>query len=58
MKLLSAGYNLDIKNPHVAEVISHDPEELLSNYASQQADIQDLRDQLKAILANALEGKA
>ena len=57
-EIIERGYNLDIKNPHVAEVISHDPEELLSNYASQQADIQDLRDQLKAILANALEGKA
>ena len=57
-EIIERGYNLDIKNPHVAEVISHDPEELLSSYASQQADIQALRDQLKAILANALEGKA
>lgn len=57
-EIIERGYNLDIKNPHVAEVISHDPEELLSNYANQQADIKDLRDQLKAILANALEGKA
>jgi hypothetical protein len=31
---------------------------LLSNYAEQQADIQSLRNQLKTILANALEGKA
>ena len=57
-EIIERGYNLDIKNPRVAEVISHDPEELLSNYANQQADIKDLRDQLKAILANALEGKA
>ena len=57
-EVIERGYNLDIKNPHEAEVISHDPEELLSNYANQQADIQDLRDQLKVILANALEGKA
>tara|TARA_B110000046_G_scaffold33534_1_gene36141 strand:- start:2302 stop:3744 length:1443 start_codon:yes stop_codon:yes gene_type:complete len=57
-EIIERGYNLDIKNPHVAELISHDPEELLSNYASQQADIQALRDQLKAILANALEDKA
>jgi len=57
-EIIERGYNLDIKNPHVAEVISHDPEELLSNYANQQADIQDLRNQLKAILANALEGAA
>lgn len=57
-EIIERNYNLDIKNPHVEEVISHDPEELLSNYANQQADIQDLRNQLKAILANALEGKA
>jgi type I restriction enzyme M protein len=57
-EIIERNYNLDIKNPHVEEVISHDPEELLSNYANQQADIQDLRNQLKAILANALEAKA
>jgi len=51
-------YNLDIKNPHVAEVINHDPEELLSSYADQQADIQNLRDQLKSILASALVSKS
>ena len=48
------GYNLDLKNPHQAEGISHDPEELLANYAEQQAGIQTLRDQLKGILAEAL----
>ena len=42
----------------MSEVISHDPEELLSNYAEQQAHIQSLRDQLKTILGSALEGKA
>ncbi|WP_341666187.1 class I SAM-dependent DNA methyltransferase [Vibrio sp.] len=57
-EIIERNYNLDIKNPHVEEMISHDPEELLGNYANQQADIQNLRDQLKAILANALEGKA
>ena len=57
-EIIDRNYNLDIKNPHMAEVISHDPEELLSNYAEQQADIQLLRDQLKTILASALEGKA
>jgi len=57
-EIVERNYNLDIKNPHVGEVISHDPEELLSNYANQQANIQNLRDQLKTILANALEGKA
>lgn len=52
------GFNLDQKNPHVGEVISHDPDELLVQYQTLQADAQAIRDQLKAILAAALEGKA
>lgn len=48
------GYNLDLKNPHQAESISHDPEELLATYAKQQAGIQSIRNQLKGILAEAL----
>ena len=59
--IIARNYNLDIKNPHVGEVISHDPQELLSDYSKQQADIQALRDQLKGILSAALskdtEGK-
>jgi len=47
-------YNLDIKNPHVGEQVSHDPEELLQKYNEQQAAISELRDQLKEILAEAL----
>lgn len=47
-------YNLDIKNPYIVEKENHDPEELLAEYAKQQRDIQDLRDQLKAILGDAL----
>lgn len=47
-------FNLDIKNPHQEELISHDPKKLLSQYAEQQQNIQQLRDQLKGILANAL----
>ncbi|WP_290621919.1 N-6 DNA methylase, partial [Arsukibacterium sp. UBA3189] len=47
-------YNLDCKNPHIGELISHDPEELLASYAQQQQEIQQLRDQLKSILAEAL----
>ena len=52
--IIARNYNLDIKNPHVGEVISHDPQDLLSDYAKQQADIQALRDQLKGILSAAL----
>jgi len=55
--IIERNFNLDIKNPHVGEVITHDPEELLTDYASQQADIQVLRDQLKTILNDALAGK-
>ena len=47
-------YNLDIKNPHVGEQISHDPEELLQKYNEQQTSISELRNQLKDILAEAL----
>lgn len=47
-------YNLDIKNPWQGEKISHDPDELLAQYAEQQAEIQQLRDQLKTILGAAL----
>jgi type I restriction enzyme M protein len=52
--IIARNFNLDIKNPHVGEVISHDPQELLSDYAKQQDDIQLLRDQLKGILSAAL----
>jgi len=51
-------FNLDIKNPHVGNVVNHDPEELLQSYAVQQAEIQGLRDQLKTILGDALAGNA
>ena len=56
-EVIERNYNLDIKNPHVGEVISHDPEELLADYAKQQADIQKLRDQLKGILSAALSNE-
>jgi len=52
--IIARNFNLDIKNPHVGEIISHDPQELLSDYAKQQGDIQVLRDQLKGILSAAL----
>ena len=47
-------YNLDIKNPHVGEETSYDPDELLQKYAKQQQEISGLREQLKQILAEAL----
>ena len=57
-ELKARNWNLDCKNPHIGEQISHDPDELLRKYASLQDEISDLRDQLKAVLAEALERKA
>ncbi|MCA3240364.1 MAG: SAM-dependent DNA methyltransferase [Rubrivivax sp.] len=52
----AAGFNLDQKNPHAAEAVSHDPDELLRDYARLQGEAQGLRDQLKALLAESLAG--
>ncbi len=48
-------YNLDIKNPHIGEQVSHDPDELLQTYANQQQEMACIRSQLKGILAAALD---
>ncbi|MFS8172943.1 N-6 DNA methylase [Vreelandella titanicae] len=53
-EIKARNYNLDIKNPWQGETITHDPEELLAQYQQQQAEIQQLRDQLKTILGDAL----
>ena len=50
------GYNLDIKNPHTREDDHGDPVELLKKLTAAEADAADLRDRLKAILAEALIG--
>lgn len=47
-------YNFDVKNPYVETVEELDAATLLEDYDKQQADIQALRDQLKAMLNNAL----
>jgi type I restriction enzyme M protein len=47
-------YNLDIKNPHTVADDHGDPETLLANLNAAEADTVKLRDQLKAILAEAL----
>ena len=52
--LRAANWNLDQKNPHVGEQISHDPDELLADYARLQTEAQALRDELKHILAQSL----
>ncbi len=53
-EIKARNYNLDIKNPHVAEKINHDPDQLLKKYTQQQTEIAKLRNQLKAILKEAL----
>lgn len=53
-EIIARNFNLDIKNPHQPEQESHDPDELLARYQTEQVEIQQLRDQLKGILAAAL----
>lgn len=48
------GYNLDIKNPHVVANDHGDPEQLLQALEDAELEAARLRDQLKAILAEAL----
>jgi len=48
------GYNLDIKNPHAVADDHGEPEELLAKLTAAEAETTRLRDQLKAILAEAL----
>ena len=48
------GYNLDIKNPHTVADDHGEPEELLASLTAAEAETARLRDQLKAILAEAL----
>ena len=48
------GYNLDIKNPHAIADDHGDPEALLADLNAAEAETAALRDQLKAILAEAL----
>ena len=48
------GYNLDIKNPHAVADDHGDPEELLAKLDEAEQQAAALRDQLKAILAEAL----
>lgn len=52
--IVARNYNLDIKNPHVGEQVSHDPEELLQQYRQQRDAIAGVRNQLKDILQQAL----
>ena len=57
-EIIARNFNLDIKNPYQGEVVSHDPNELLESYQTQQQEITELRNQLKDILGNALFSSA
>ena len=48
------GYNLDIKNPHTVEDDHGDSSALLASLDAAEAETARLREQLKAILAEAL----
>ncbi len=48
------GYNLDFKNPHTVADDHGDPATLLADLARAEGETASLRDQLKAILAEAL----
>lgn len=48
------GYNLDIKNPHTVAEDHGDPATLLEDLGRAEAEVARLRDQLKAILSEAL----
>ena len=55
-EIQARGYNLDIKNPHTQVDDLGDPQELLAKLGATEAEVTGLRDQLKAILAEALLG--
>ena len=53
-EVTSRGYNLDFRNPHTVADDHGDPEELLAKLNEAEQEVGALRDQLKAILAEAL----
>jgi type I restriction enzyme M protein len=54
-EIKARNYNLDIKNPHIGEQTSHDPDELLAQYQRLMAEVAQTRAALKRELAAALE---
>ncbi|MGB3313772.1 MAG: class I SAM-dependent DNA methyltransferase [Albidovulum sp.] len=53
-EIKARGYNLDVKNPHTVEEDHGDPETLLAELDGAEAEVATLREQLKAVLAEAL----
>jgi len=56
-ELEERNYNLDIKNPHVVDIIHRDPDELMQEYEEICAQLIATRDSLKTELMKALGGK-
>jgi type I restriction enzyme M protein len=56
-EIKARNYNLDIKNPHSPDLIVHDPEVLLAEYAELQLKIAATRDKLRRVLHEALAGE-
>lgn len=52
--IYGAAFNLDIKNPHTVAEDHGDPETLLEDLTAAEVEVAALRDQLKAILSEAL----
>ena len=52
------GFNLDIKNPNTVDVGHEDPDVLLDRYHRERAAAAEIRNQLRDVLAAALEGRA
>ena len=55
-EITSRDFNLDINNPFIKEQTSQDPNELISQYKTQQDQIQNLLIQLKNALNDSLKG--
>ena len=53
-EIKARGYNLDIKNPHTEGEEYGDPEMLLAELESAEADVTAVRERLKVVLAEAL----
>lgn len=52
--IINRNFNLNIKNPHIGKKISHNPDELILQFQNEQKEISNLRNELKAILVEAL----
>jgi len=53
-EIKARGYNLDVKNPHTVAEDHGDPETLLAELDGAEAEVTAIREQLRAILTEAL----